>query len=205
MNGTETLTAILAVAGIVGTGWYFKLYLEARSRDKKVEFDAKATEQEIEKYRILGDLAKENARLANARVALDQSNDKLLQKLEDKDELVVGQDMSVTGKQGRDIVRKIPESPIEVRLDGMYRILSVQSGAVEVGFRATIENVESLEKLTIDIPEGTLDDEQLKSLQTGEWEKTALHMQINASLRGERLLKATLARAGLRTAAERDE
>lgn len=197
MNGTQTLIAILGVAAIAGSSWSLKIWLETQSHDKKIEFDAKANEQETERYRILADLANQNAQLASAKAAFEQTNRDLINRLEDKDTLVLDDSTIVTGAEGRKIVRNAPDAPIEIRLDGKYRILSVQSGAVKSGFKATVENIETGEHLMIDIPDGTLTSSQLESLQKGEWEKTPLHMQINASKRGNKILKATLTHAGL--------
>lgn len=102
--------------------------------------------------------------------------------------------VGITG-QGRTIVRKTPDDPIEVRLDGAYRILSVHSGSVKSGFKASIESVRTGETLTISIPEGTLTPVQLESLQKGGLEKETLQMAINASRRGSKILRPTLTHA----------
>ncbi|MGS4884458.1 hypothetical protein [Roseibium sp. MB-4] len=197
MDGTQTLTAILGVAAIAGAGWYLKIFLNNRSKEKEIEFDAKVSEQETERYRIIADLAKRNQQLAGSKAALEESNEKLIRKLEDQDQLVLNEGTAVSGHEGKTLVRRVPDAPIEVRMDGLYRILSVQSGAIKNGFKAVIENIETNDRITIDIPEGTLGDDQLRSLQQGEWEKTTVQMQINASKRGDKLLKATLTHAGL--------
>lgn len=197
MNGTQSLAAILGVAAILGGGWYLKLWLEAKSRDKKAEYDANASKEETERFRLVVELAQQNAQLAGAKTAFEETNKQLINRLEDSDSLVLDSDAAISGSEARAIVRKLPDAPVEVRLDGDYRILSVQSGAVKSGFKATIENVKTGEKLAIDIPEGTLTPEQLASLQHGEWEKATLYMRINASKRGEKILKATLTHAGL--------
>lgn len=197
MDGTQALIAILGVAAMVGGVWVVKLWLEARSRDKKIEFEANATKEETERFRIISELAKNNAQLAGAKAALEESNSQLIRKLDDRDSLVLGKDTEISGADGRAAVRKTPDDPVEVRLDGEYRILSVHSGAVKSGFKVSIENVETKEQLVIDIPDGTLTPTQLTSLQQGEWEKATLQMKINASKRGDRILKATLTHAGL--------
>lgn len=51
--------------------------------------------------------------------------------------------MSILPEQkAKKIVKMEPDEPIEMRLDGEYRVLSVQSDAVRSGFKATIENIE---------------------------------------------------------------
>lgn len=76
-------------------------------------------------------------------------------------------------------------------------IVTVQSGALRTGFKATIENIERGEQLIIDSPEGTLDASQLGSLQNGEWSKTPLYMRINGGKKNKKILRAILTDAGL--------
>lgn len=202
MTGEQALIAILGTAGFAGSSWAFKAWLDARSNDKKLELDLRTTEQETERYRILADLASNNQQLAGAKASLEETNEALIKRLDNEDTLLLANEPVVSGREGKALIRKVPEEPIEVRLDGNYTILSVQSGSVKSGFKATIKSSDTGENISLDIPEGTLSDEQLKSLKDGEWAKKPLFMEINAQKRNDKILKATLSHAGLKPEAK---
>lgn len=197
MSGKQTVITILGVAAIAGCTWSFNAWLDQQSFNKKSEFDAKLSEQETARYQMIKDLASEVVSLEKSKEAIEGTNKKIIDKLDDSDLLILDNNVHITGATGKKIVKMKPDEPIEIRLDGEYRILSVQSGAVRSGFKATIENIESSEQLIIDIPEGTLDASQLDSLQKGEWAKTPLYMRINGTKRNDKIIKATLTHAGL--------
>lgn len=71
MNGVQTLTAILGIAFIVGSGWCFKVWLKAQSGNKQNECDAMRSEQETERFRILANLADQNIQLTDRKAALE--------------------------------------------------------------------------------------------------------------------------------------
>ncbi len=76
-------------------------------------------------------------------------------------------------------------------------VLSVESVSVRDGFRARVRGVATREELVVSIPEGTLSAAQLADLQSGEWGKKPLHLQINTERSGTRVVKAPLISAGL--------
>lgn len=95
------------------------------------------------------------------------------------------------------LARKPKEERVEDRLDGTYIIIDVASGNVSDGYRATVCEVDTGEELRLEIPGGTLTEDQVEQLQEGEWGKKPLQMQINIRRVGRRIKKATLIRAGL--------
>lgn len=197
MDGQQVLIAILGVAGFIGSAWSYRAWLESRSREKEIDLKLKLSEEETKRHAILANLAGRNPTFAAAKESIDSGNTKMIRTLRDDDLLVLGEDDVIDGERARQVVRKLRTDPIEDRLDGNFRILSVQSGSVRDGFKAQIQATDRDEKFNLDIPEGTLSEEQIESLQHGEWEKSPLYMQINIRRRGDTIIKATLTHAGL--------
>lgn len=125
MDGQQTIIAILTVAAIVSSNWSFKLQLAAQSRRQKIEFDAKENAEETARYQMITDLVSEVIGLAKSKGAFEETNKKIIDKLEDNDSLILADGVSVTGLECKNIVKKKPDEPIEIRLDGEYRILTV--------------------------------------------------------------------------------
>lgn len=198
MDGHQTLIAILGTAGFLGTAWGWKAWLSSQAQAREMDLKIKLSEEETKRQQIVTDLAMNNLRLASVKEGLDAGSTKVLRALRDDDELVMGDDVTVSGEAARQAVRKLPSETIEARRDGTYRILEVKSGSIRSGFKALVEATETDERINLDIPSGTLSEEQLESLKRGEWEKKPLYMQINVSIRDGQIVKATLSHAGLR-------
>ncbi|WP_439527287.1 hypothetical protein [Pannonibacter sp.] len=199
MTGAQALAAILGFAAIAGLSFYMRAQLSAKAAAKELETKLLLTQEETKRFQMVADLARQNGALHAAKEALEDANAKFINRLEGEDKIMFDNGSSLDGQMARKIVRNTPEEPVEARMDGLYRILSVQSGAVRSGYKVQVEPADGGEPVMVDIPDGTLTEEQVLSLQRGEWEKEPLYMEINVRRRGEKVLKATLSFAGLRT------
>jgi len=70
MNDTQTLITILIIAAILGGGRCLRMWLSAQSQKKQIAFMIRKNEQETERYRIICDLALQNAQAA-AKAMID--------------------------------------------------------------------------------------------------------------------------------------
>lgn len=87
---------------------------------------------------------------------------------------------------------------IEDRMDGVYKILDVASGKVrDGGYRVTVADAATHERLQIRISKGALLAGQAAALKSGEWSKKLVRMQINIRVLGNRITRATLVKGGL--------
>ncbi|TQD37485.1 hypothetical protein ACTTAK_06415 [Rhodobacter capsulatus] len=197
MDGHQTLIAILGTAGLIGAGWSWKAWLSSQAHAKDIDLKFKLSEEETKRQKIVSDLAMENVRLASVKESFETGSAKVMRALHDGDEVVMDGDATVNGEVARQVVRKLPSEAIEARRDGNYRILEVKSGLVRNGFKALVEAVDTKDRINLDIPSGTLTEQQLESLKRGEWEKKPLFMRINVAIRDGQIVRATLSHAGL--------
>lgn len=197
MSGIESVIAILGVAGIAGSVVAWKAYLNSRAALRKIDYQARMSEEETRRFQILAGIANT---YGSVRAHVDDMADaqgELLRRLDDRDQLLVGDEPLVDGEVGRRLARNPRLERIQDRLDGNFIILSVDSGRVRSGFRVRVRDTSSRDELTVAIPTGTLPPDQISELQSGEWEKAPLRMRINIVRVGEKITEATLVSAGL--------
>lgn len=197
MSGPETVTAVLGTAFILAGASVWKTYINAAAKKRDIDYRTRVSEEETKRYQIIGNIAERHSAVTEHLADTNAAQRKLLKSLDRSDRLLVGGEEIVSGELAKLIVRKEREIRVEDRLDGDYVILSVESGRIHNGFRVRVQDVVSGDDLQIWIPEGTLPSEQIADLQSGEWKKEPLHMQINIERVGERIIKATLISAGL--------
>lgn len=200
MSGPQVLLSILVVAGSTGGYLGWRDYVRNQTEQHRLDVQVRLSELDNRRIEILTEAMVGNS-LARAGVDdLNAARGQLFRNLEDGDVLVVGGEPLVRGDVARRLARNPAPERVQGRLDGDYAILSVDSGRVRSGFRIRVRDVKSREELVVSIPEGTLPPDQIEALQDGEWGKAPLHMRINVTRAGKRIVGATLVEAGLRRA-----
>jgi hypothetical protein len=101
-------------------------------------------------------------------------------------------------------VRQERRTPLADRLDGEFLILTVDSGGVDGGFRLRVRRSGTDQELSVQVPQGALSDEQIEILQSGEWGKTPLSMQLNIKSIDDTIIDARLVNAGIQQASGYD-
>ncbi|MDI9407723.1 MAG: hypothetical protein QM523_00585 [Candidatus Pacebacteria bacterium] len=209
MNGMQAVLTILGLAALYGCGWSIKTYLNYKAKIQEQELKAKGIEQELllkielskqetERAKIIAEAASNNPLLQKQIDNMNSINDKLLKALQPGEQLVQDGQVLIDGTTAKELTRSSTKAePTESRLDGRFLTITVDSGSVRDGFRMTIRNVETNEEIIVKVPAGTLSEEQIKTLQDGEWGKRPLNMQINVRKSGNRIISATLIEAGL--------
>ena len=184
MTGIQSLSAILGLGFIFGGTLAFKYYLRHRGevhkqdlkhgeRLKRLDYELELSAEETKRMEIVSSLKQDSPLTEQIFKHQDRVYSTLLNKLEAKDELAIHGTKLVNGAAGRVLARKPKEERVEDRLDGTYIIIDVASGNVSDGYRATVCEVDTGEELRLEIPGGTLTEDQVEQLQEGEWEKAA--------------------------------
>jgi len=198
MTGTETLVGFLVAAALWTGAYVWKSYINGKAKIKMIDFQTTMTQEETRRLQLVTDMAKEFSSIRETMDEVREVQDQVLKRLNPDDELVLGGETLVNGETGRLLVRQDRRKQrLHDRLDGNFIILSVDSGRLSSGFRASVRNTETGDELKVSIPEGTLNAGQLDSLKNGEWSKRPLRMEINVELFGDQIVKATLKHAGL--------
>ena len=199
MSGTQTLIAILGVAAMFFGASVWKAYMNFRAEARRMDYRTPMTEKDIAQYKLIERLSEQNDSIAKHLADMNGTQMEFLKQLHEGDQLYIEGDEIVDGDMAKDLRRSSRPPAIDDRIDGLFTILSVQSGQVRDGIRIVVRKVGSNSKksLNVYIPDGTLPANQIDDLQSGEWEKRPLHMRINVVRSGDRIVKATLVSAGL--------
>lgn len=197
MNGTEAAITILGVAAFIAGSYAFKAYLNKRLAEKNLDHEVQMSQQETERMQILARALDRSEKLQAQVTDLNSFRDTLLKRLAPEDQLVLDHQPVIDGDTARKAVRRPRVEPVEARLDGQFIILTVESGGVRGGFRLRVRNTSDHEELLVKVPEGTLTETQIETLQDGEWGKRPLTMKLNVKKVGDRVTDATLVEAGL--------
>lgn len=198
MSGTQITIVILGIAIIIGGYQIAKLHYQDLADERNLELSLEQSEREQQTLERIQQAADRSEDIKMLLSELGAVYELLIKKLEPEDELIVGEEAIVNGAIAKKLTRKPREAAIETRKDGSFEIQSVDTQAIEGGFRLKVKQVGLDEKpFVVDIPPNTLNKEQIEALQTGEWQRKPVTLRINVRTIGKRMLKATLIEAGI--------
>lgn len=110
-----------------------------------------------------------------------ETQSEFLRSAEDAEEIQF-QNISLTGQQAKMLATK-PRLPTpefkEIRLDGMYRILTVHT-ELQTGFKVKIRNEVDGNELTAEVQDDTFESQYKQAIQNGTFEKRPVELSINA-------------------------
>ena len=93
------------------------------------------------------------------------------------------QGVEVTGEQAKELAKKKRMPPArefeDIRLDGMYRILNVNT-ELDTGFKVSIRNEASGQELIAEVQDNTFQSQYKKAIETATFEKRPVALDINA-------------------------
>lgn len=202
-SGSQALAAILAAILVVGGLGALHLWLRHRRdmagykvHEESISLLSKLSDRDTKCLKIIEGMIERIPAAERVAASSEKFVKALVNKMEADDELIVQGEPTLNGATGKRLMRKPRAVPIEDRIDNDFLILSVVSGSIRNGVRAKIRAINESQELVISIPEGTLSDTQLREVQSGEWDKRPLRMEINVTRVEDRITKATLVKAG---------
>jgi hypothetical protein len=198
MTGPEIALTVLGLAAIFGTYVAYKAHLNKKLAEKELDHRVEMSEQETKRLKIFSDALQASKPLQEQNANAEEFHDKLLKKLMPNDELVFKGERVIDGETARIAIRKNRIDPVESRLDGEYLILLVESGGITGGYRIKVRNIATNDELFVNVPDGTMQDDEIDSLKTGEWGKIPLRLSLNTRKINEKIVDATLVEAGLK-------
>jgi hypothetical protein len=198
MDGSQTLIGLVMIAAMAsGTaGLYF--WLNYRKEAKRLDVGVAQSAEETRRLEIMERALEQSSQIIRDQVEVqNKAIDSLVKRLQPNDEIVANGESVIDGEAGRKLLRAPRKEPVDSRLDGTFAILTVHSGGVRGGYKLQIKKLDDDLELTVNVPEGTLAEQQILTLQEGEWGKRPLVMKLNIKKRGDRIVEATLIEAGL--------
>nr|MBF0221447.1 hypothetical protein [Desulfobulbaceae bacterium] len=154
---------------------------EQQTIQKKEEIDARrfASEQEIKRMEILANAYKYNPGLEQVQESVDAMQTTLLKKLSDADEISINAVKDIQSKTVKQIFKKQREKAIDDRIDGIFRIIKVDSSNFEY-FKVKVRNIADGAELSVTIKDTDITDKRKKQcLQDAEWSKIPVVMRMN--------------------------
>lgn len=199
MTPEQIANVLIVFALTAGSVWSWKSWLNHRAKQLDRKSAVELSKIEKEKLEVMAKAVKQVPQMEQFQEGLDDFKHEVLKKLDPKDKLIVTSDESegvveVPGHYAEEITQEKREASKEIRLDGIYKIITVESGDLE-GYRLKVRKVEDHSIMYIDVLQSVVTPSLKKLLMDSEWEKQAISMQINAmSLRGQ-ITKASLVSA----------
>ncbi|MGB0662697.1 MAG: hypothetical protein ACPGMR_02775 [Pontibacterium sp.] len=189
MDGSQIVVVILGVFLTYAGSTAFRYYLDTRRQEKEQEVASaeklaqldtmkKMSEEETERTKILAQLVRQNATFDNVQRTAYDTTTELLKSMRNADAGSF-QGIEITGSQADLITQNARRKSSDVRLDGRYRILSVDSSHHE-DFKVKVRDIDSGDTFNAKVQDDSLTDTFLKRLQKAEWEKKPVELKINA-------------------------
>lgn len=189
MNSEDVLVlGIVIAAGYFGSTM-FKAYLDHR---KSVRESEAKTQEQVEVIKAMKDMSEEETKRAEimARIikkypqaqnaesySYDAKNS--LVKTFKGAESVECQGVDISHDQAEEIIKNARRKSHEIRLDGIYRILMVDTTQIG-GFKVKIRNTRSHEEFSAIVHDETLDSRYKNLIQKAEWSKIPVQLMISA-------------------------
>ncbi|EDX4101573.1 hypothetical protein [Salmonella enterica] len=156
---------------------------EIKSKDKKEVLEQMHFNQvqETERMRIMADIVNNNPRVYTINALTQNTQAEVLKRVATADHIDI-QGFQLTGRQAEVLSQTIRKPVIDIRLDGMYRLMEVNSSVAD-GFKLRVENCANGDKFSALVQNDSLDSEFKNALQNAEWGKMPVELIINAKQR----------------------
>lgn len=204
MDPTSIVILVLG-SGLIWAGQsVFKKYLDDRAQTRQAEVKSEeqraliehlkfSQEQETERAKVMASLIQENPRLHTISNYAEEAKAELIKRSASADTLeLLGTELDT--EIATELVKNARSKSEDIRLDGMYRILNVDSSNPEE-FKVKLKSLESGDEFNAKVQDRTLERRHLEALQRGEWSRTAVKVQINAKLLNEEIKNAIVIKA----------
>ncbi|MCV6588305.1 MAG: hypothetical protein OIF57_04635 [Marinobacterium sp.] len=189
MDGSQIVMIILGVFLMYTGNSAWKYYLDTRRQEREQELSSEEkreqlqamssmSEQETQRAKLMAELARNSPALDNIQRGAYDAQTELLKSMRNADDGTI-QGVAVTGAQADLITQNARRKSVEVRLDGCYRIVQVDSSSSD-SMKVKIRDVDSDDQYWATVQDETLTDEYKSRLQAAEWDKKPVRLRINA-------------------------
>jgi hypothetical protein len=177
---------IILLVGILGltSRAMWKDYLGSQSEDKKAELNVSMSKLELEKMALVAAAAKQEPHVISMRTDADEFRNKILKSARSADEIEVAGQI-VKKEQAVKLVRKSRTTSTEVRLDGEYKIIKVDSSDID-HFTVALMDKQGRSFPAVLKNDTVSKSKNMERLQTAEWNRNYINLEINGrEVRGE--------------------
>lgn len=192
MNSQEIVACVLVFIVAYFGSSIWKKYLDNRKEERIAESKSKeqkaliehltfSSKEETKRTEILSNIVINNPKASTIVALSDDAKAELLKRASSA-ETFEYQGVTVTGDVAEELGRNARKPSIDIRLDGLYRVLNVDSSDPNE-FKVRIRNVRNSEEFTAVVQDNTLELAHIEAIQNGEWQRKLVNMTINAKQR----------------------
>lgn len=181
VDGSHVTIMVVSIAALMTTSYAWKDWLNAESEKNLSNHSVQMSQQETERMKVLGEIIQQQSSEIRKTVeGIDQFRYDLSRRLDDSDKLFISQQQITTGEIAKEVTSKPRATAIDVRIDGLFTILSVDSGALRSGYKLKVRDISTKQEYMVAIPDGTLTKEKLEAIKEMEWGKQHIYLRLNA-------------------------
>ena len=192
MNNEEIFSCFLVFIICYFGSSIWKKYLDNRKEERIADSKSKeqkaliehltfSTKEETKRTEILSNIVANNPKASTIFNLSDDAKGELLKRASSA-ETFEYQGVTVTGDVAEELGKNARKPSVDIRLDGLYRVLNVDSSDPNE-FKVRIKNVQNSEEFTAIVQDNTLELAHIEAIQNGEWARKLVKMTINAKQR----------------------
>lgn len=188
MEPAHVVATILGVAGLWFCRSTFLGFMESRKQQLAMEKASIRTqflsEQETRRFELMTQVVSQVPDLQPIREKTEEYHQSVLKAMATAQKIEY-QGITIQPGDARLLSQTVREKSTEVRLDGQFRILRVDS-ADPTQFKVKVQHQETGEELDAVVQDDSLDQHNRPILQAAEWQRQPVSLKINArQLRGQ--------------------
>ena len=193
--------ADLGLALIIAGVYSFKAWLNAKTEQRKLEIEDQAKKSWLDAHKVsvendsakLEILAKAMARqpiLLEVEASVDGARQQIIKAVsEERGGSISG--VPIDADFGSEIVSQKRQPSQEIRLAGTYRVSRVDTTAPD-GFKVTLTDIQSGQEVTAAMTDVLLSEDQREIIQTAEWHKQPVFVEMTARKLRNRVVDAII-------------
>lgn len=194
MTGTEAMITAVSVALIFASGGALKEWLRSRSDRLTKEAELKSrlelSQEETKRLALVAQAKSHAPDLQQVEAYISEARDSILRGVGDANTVSI-QGVRMTQQEARSIAKEPPEDSIAVQLNGYYVIGGIDWKHDERA-RFDLRSVDESLEFGATLETRSLVAADKAILQKAEWDRTKIHLQINAMKRRGEVVSATI-------------
>lgn len=201
MDSIHIVVVVLGVATFYFGSQVIRQYIQTRRDIRMQEIDAdqqkvladqigKMSLEETKRTELITELAKQNYALQNISESAQDVHAHLIKGISAADTANLD-GYELTGETADILSKNARRKSSEIRIDGVFRITRVDSSDPAL-FRVRVYNTVSDELIEATVQDTDLSRSNKKALQEAEWQREAVHLEINAKKVGDDIRNAVI-------------
>ncbi|MDQ2069295.1 hypothetical protein [Natronospira bacteriovora] len=179
MDGKQVTIVVLGLALVIGGVTAYKSYLSHQADLKELDHRLEMSKQETERMRILHEAMQGNEIERDLQSSVNQFRSQLLRAVEDADEVLIGEEIRLTGHQARRIAGEPRTAGIDDRIDGEFRVHLVDSSTEDSSLKLRVKKTDDGQEFTATTDISQVAMAGIEQLQAAVFEKKPIKLAVN--------------------------